>query len=277
MIFTKYNTAADFSADTLKHLKKYEIQNNILIKNIGDGEGKTMLTVKDDDGNILFIAICTSPFPMVMFEIDNIRNDEVVKFFAKSAIEYGIDINFIMTEKALSKSFTKCYGELTKKAFVKNESLVLYTIDKVKYVPKTNGHLRAATETDMYYIPYWIADFQPACNIGEYNLAAGIEGAEKTIKYNALFIWEDDFPVSMAAAVREVTDCRFIGYVYTLPHFRCKGYSTACVSMLTQKLLDDGYKNVALYSDCDNPYSNAVYRKIGYKETFWYDQYKVME
>jgi predicted GNAT family acetyltransferase len=32
-----------------------------------------------------------------------------------------------------------------------------------------------------------------------------------------LFIWEDAYPVSMAAAVREVTDCRFIGHVYTPP------------------------------------------------------------
>jgi predicted GNAT family acetyltransferase len=94
---------------------------------------------------------------------------------------------------------------------------------------------------------------------------------------STLFIWEDAYPVSMAAAVREVTGCRFIGHVYTPPHFRGNGYSTACVSALTQKLLDDGYRYVALYADCGNPYSNAVYRKIGYKEVFWYDQYKVKE
>jgi hypothetical protein len=154
MKFTKYNTAAAFSADTLELLKKYEIQNNLLIKNIGDGEGKTMLSVKDDSGNILICAIRTAPFPMVLFETDNIRNNEAVGFFAESAFENGIEIDFIMTEKDLGKSFSQCYGKLAGKTFARTESLVLYVIDKVNDLPKTNGHFRVAAEADMFYLPY---------------------------------------------------------------------------------------------------------------------------
>jgi predicted GNAT family acetyltransferase len=76
--------------------------------------------------------------------------------------------------------------------------------------------------------------------------------------------------------VRSVSDCAIIGQVYTPPNLRGRGYSTACVWHLTRKLLNDGFKHCALYADRANPYSNRVYQKIGYKETSWFDQYKII-
>ena len=278
MKFTRYETAAEFSDDVLELLKKYEIQNNMFISNIGDGEGRTMLSVKDDDGKVLVAAIRATPYPMLMFETDNARNDDAVEYLVKSIIENGIDADFIMTEKALAKSFINLYQKHTGKTFKKEISFVLYVTDKVNEIPKIDGHLRAVTENDMVFLPYWGADFAPACNLGDYNLESGIKKAQNWVtNKNIMYIWEDNYPVSMAAAVREVTDCRFIGQVYTPPHFRGKGYSTACVYALTNKLLEEGYKYVALDADCDNPYSNAVYRKIGFKDVFYYDQYNIKE
>ena len=151
---------------------------------------------------------------------------------------------------------------------------MLYVIDKVPELSLSAGNCRRAEERDMYFLPYWSADFVPACGLGAYDLSAATETAGRQVGAGNLFIWEDERPVSMAAAVREVTGCRFIGQVYTPPLLRGKGYSTACVASLTKTLLEGGYERCALYADCANPYSNAVYRRIGYKETFWYDQYE---
>lgn len=273
MKFTNYTTAKDFCDDALAILNRHELQNNLLYKNIGDTN--FMATVKDDSGNVILTATRTSPLPMVMYETDNIRNDDAVSLFARSLTEHGIDVDVIMTEKELAKSFCEQYGKLTGKEYHSTENLVLYVLDKVNELAPIAGTFRKVTSDDMFYLPYWLADFVPACNLGEYNLSGGIEGAKRAVDRGSSYVWFDKYPVSFATNTRSISNCAIISQVYTPPNLRGKGYSTACVWNLSQKLLDDGFKYCALYADCANPYSNRVYQKIGYKAVFWYDQYKI--
>ena len=115
MKFTIYTTAVDFNNDVLEVLNRHEIQNNLIYKNIGDD--KFMATVKDDKGNVILTTTRTLPHAMVMYETDNIRNDEAVAFFAHSLAEHNIDVDFILTEKELAKSFCEYYGNLTGKGY----------------------------------------------------------------------------------------------------------------------------------------------------------------
>lgn len=279
MIFTHYTTAKEFNADVRETLLKHEIQNNLLFLNINNGLGSNdssnlvMVTVKNENGGILLTAIRTKPFPLVIYETDNIRNDEVVDFFVQSLVDNNIEIDKIMTEKALAKSFCERYGNLTAKEFDNTENLVLFILEEVKNPPLPSGRFRKANENDMYYLPYWYADFIPACHLGDYDLQGGIENAKRAIAGGTAYIWEDSVPVSLAASVRRTSDCIFIGSVYTPPNFRGKGYSTACVLTLSKMMLAEGFRYCGLYADCANPYSNRVYQKIGYVESFYYDQY----
>jgi len=281
MIFTLYNSAKEFDVEVTEILKKHEIQNNLLLTNISggltreDNSNMVMATVKDDNGKILQTAVRTVPFPMVIYETDNIRNDEATCFFAESLLKQNIDIDCIMTEKELAKSFCKIYSSLTGKSYHNNENLVLYLIEKVNEISLPNGSFRKADESDMYYLPYWYADFIPACDLGDYDLTGGIKSARQAINDGRGYVWMDGVPVSYAANTRRTSNCIFIGNVYTPPTLRGKGYSTACVASLTKKLLDDGWKYCGLYADCANPYSNKVYQNVGYKEVFYYDQYKL--
>jgi predicted GNAT family acetyltransferase len=282
MIFTLYKTAREFADDASETLFKFAIQNNILIKNLNGGLSREdtsdmlMATVKDDDEKVLLTVIRTSPHPMVMFETDNIRNDEAVEFFVDGLIEHYIEVDIFMTEKELAKSFKNIYGRKTGLSFRNNENLVLYLLEKVNELEFPRGSFRAATNEDMFYLPYWYGDFMPACHLGEWNIVDGIQMAQNAIDNNKPYIWEDGTPVSLAANVRHINDCFFIGTVYTPPNFRGRGYSTACVASLSQKLFDEGAKFCALYADCANPYSNKVYQNIGFKEIFYYDQYKLI-
>lgn len=281
MKFTVYKSAGEFADDVTDILKKQEIQNQLLFKNINGGlncddtSNMVMATVKDDSGQILLTAVRTVPFPMVMFETDNICSDKVTEFLADSFLTNKIAVDFIMTEKALAKSFSVYYGNRIHKTFEKNESLVLYVLEKVNPLALPAGQFRAAANADLYYLPYWFADFAPACHIGDYNLENGIINAQNAVSKGNTYLWEDGTPVSLASNFGNTSDCAFINQVYTPPHFRGKGYCTACVFKLSQKLLNDGFKHCALYADCANPYSNKVYRKIGYHPLFWFDQYKL--
>ena len=288
MKFTKYSTTKEFVEDTLGVLKKYEIQNNLFFKNIETGLKKDkdstlssemlMTTIKDNNGNVLITAMRTIPHPFVIFETDNIPNDDALEFLTASLAENNINIDKVIGEKELVKRFCESYGKHIGKSFSHHESLVLYLLEKIDDLDLVDGNFRKANETDMYYLPYWCADFAPACKLGEYNLEGGIEGAKHRIAEGTAYIFENNgLPVSLAVNTRKTSDCAIIAMVYTPPTLRGKGYSTACVAKLSQKLFDDGWKYCALYANCENPYSNRVYQKIGYKEIFYYDQYKIEE
>ena len=50
-----------------------------------------------------------------------------------------------------------------------------------------------------------------------------------------------------------------------LPNLRNRGYATACVAELSQKILDQGNRYACLFTDLANPPSNHIYHEIGYK------------
>ncbi|MBI3160615.1 MAG: GNAT family N-acetyltransferase [Chloroflexi bacterium] len=87
-------------------------------------------------------------------------------------------------------------------------------------------------------------------------------------------IWEDGgAAVSMAMRSRPTRHGCTVNLVYTPPEARRKGYATACVARLSQSLLDDGYEFCTLFTDMDNPTSNAIYMRIGYAPACDFDKY----
>lgn len=279
MIFTQYTAAAEFAEEVTEILKKHEIQNNLFFVNIrgglasADTSNMLMATVKDDAGVVLLTALRTRPYPTLLYETDNQPNDEALEFLTASLVKNSIDIDPVMTETELAKRFCASYGILTGKSFKKDGSSVLYILESVNHLSLPAGNFRQANETDMFYLPYWLADFVPACHLGAYDLNDGIANAKRFIGEGNAYVWEDAVPVTAAVYVRQTSNCGYIGRVYTPPHYRGRRYATACVSYLSQLILDGGMKYCALYADCANPYSNKVYQKIGYKEFFHYDQY----
>jgi predicted GNAT family acetyltransferase len=86
------------------------------------------------------------------------------------------------------------------------------------------------------------------------------------IEKNEVYIWEDSIPVSMVAKASPTQKGIRINLVYTPRELRNKGYATSCVATLCKELLDSGYQFCMLYADLANPISNAIYRKIGFRE-----------
>lgn len=279
MRFTQYTSATEFSNEVTDILMKNEIQNNLFFLNIRGGDAKIdaskilMATVKDDAGAVVLTAVGTPPYPTLLYETDNIPNDDALECFTAALAKNKIDIGRVMAEKELVKKFCVSYGKKTGKSYNNNENLVLYVLECVNAVTPPDGRFRKADQSDNFYLPYWLADFVLVCHLGEYDLNSGVLNAKRLVEDEKVFVWEDKIPVSAAASTRQTQNSAFISQVYTPPHLRGKGYGTACVASLSQKLFDDGWKYCALYADCANPYSNKVYQKIGYKVFFYYDQY----
>ena len=79
--------------------------------------------------------------------------------------------------------------------------------------------------------------------------------------------------VTVAASVRPTPNGMSINLVYTPSEERRKGYATACVAALSQRLLDDGCQFCTLFTDKANPTSNQIYREIGYHKVADFMEY----
>lgn len=91
--------------------------------------------------------------------------------------------------------------------------------------------------------------------------------ARRLIKGGDLYFWSiygDDVAIGGVAG-RSPRGVR-IGWMYTPPEMRKKGYASALISRLSRRLLEEGAGFCCLYADLSNPASNRLYRRLGYRE-----------
>ena len=125
------------------------------------------------------------------------------------------------------------------------------------------GRLRLARPDDHLLIAKWIANFSEEIK-EPVDLESAKSHAERSIRGQELYIWDDGAPVCIAKESRPTRNGTTINTVYTPSEHRNKGYATSCVWSLTQKMLTDRYSFCSLYTDLSNPTSNSIYTKIGY-------------
>lgn len=138
-----------------------------------------------------------------------------------------------------------------------------------------SGHLRPASEADRPFLRGWAASF--GREVGEGSDEARVdEVLDRVLRHGpqGLFLWEDGQPVSMAAYGGPTPNGIRVNLVYTPPEFRRRGYASACVAALSQRLLDSGRRFCFLYTDLGNPISNHIYQEIGYRPVCDVDAYR---
>jgi len=77
-------------------------------------------------------------------------------------------------------------------------------------------------------------------------------------------LWEDGRPVSLASFGNPTPNGIRIGPVYTPPEYRRRGYASALVAELSERLLA-GRRFCFLFTDLANPTANRIYEQIGYR------------
>jgi GNAT superfamily N-acetyltransferase len=141
----------------------------------------------------------------------------------------------------------------------------VFQLDAVVPPPPTSGHFRQAAPADVLAVAELVRGFcrEALREPGEGDFAAGTRDAIAAGRY---YVWEDEAEVvSMAATAGPTPNGIRIVTVFTPPERRGRGYASACVGALSQKLLDAGRRYCFLFTDLKNPTSNAIYRKLGYE------------
>lgn len=137
----------------------------------------------------------------------------------------------------------------------------IYRLDQVEPVRPVPGAMRLATMDDLELLTDWGTGF--ARDAGHAFLLAR-EQVNRMIERQDPHIWQDESPASMAVAQGATPNGCRIGYVYTPPELRGRGYASALIARLSQRMLDSGMTFCVLYTDLGNPTPNAIYQRIGY-------------
>ena len=124
------------------------------------------------------------------------------------------------------------------------------------------GTLRLAVQRDAGRITEWVAAFGREADHPLRNPGAV---ARARIGQRSLWLWEDGEPVALAGRMGRTPHGDRIGFVYTPPERRGRGYATVLVARLSQQVLAEGRRFCSLYTDLSNATSNAIYQRIGYR------------
>jgi GNAT superfamily N-acetyltransferase len=93
------------------------------------------------------------------------------------------------------------------------------------------------------------------------------ETVRNLLASDALFVWEDDGePVAMAGFSGTTPNGVRVGYVYTPPEHRGRGYATGLTAALCRLALDRGSRFCFLYADLNDPVSTGIYRRLGFAQ-----------
>lgn len=133
--------------------------------------------------------------------------------------------------------------------------------------PSPEGRGRLTGATDREHVVRWCREF--CVDVGEQPSIDLIDAGswdDSRFGDRHFTFWEspEGTPVSMAASTSLIGGMVRIDPVYTPTHLRGRGYAGAVTVRASRAALDAGASDVVLFTDPDNPTSNALYQRIGY-------------
>ena len=210
----------------------------------------------DAEGEIL-IAIRVDGFPLVIYGSES-RVAELAKVVANNELQFVKAIGYY----DLVDQFLIFYEQFAGGSHKVNLSMDIMYCDNLEH-PCDTSDLEQATAKDAEEIARLYAAFLAEA-LGE-NATWGqkIERIKQEIELFALLRVDGEI-VSIGSIKDSGYGLTRISNVYTKPIHRNRGYSRKVVTYLTEQVIKSG-RLACLYVDQNNPVSNHLYQKIGYK------------
>ena len=185
---------------------------------------------------------------------------EAVAGMVDAIVETGVALPGLIGEAATAASFAGQWTERHGSAAFPVEGQRIYELARAPEKVEVGGRLRKASLHDRDLVVAWMHGFY--ADVGQ-GVGDSESVVERRLAAGLFWLWEDGEPTSMVANAEPVEGVVRLQAVYTPPERRNHGYAGACVSDLSRRMRDEGYRCM-LYTDLGNPTSNSVYRRIGY-------------
>jgi hypothetical protein len=276
MTFTRYADPQVFYDQALPLLVAHEAENNLML-GIGARIAKDKHHYSNSDPilGIAFVhgeprgaVLMTPPHRLALTRMP----PAMVAHIAGQLANDGISLPGVLGPKETAADLVAAWLECTGQRAELTQSMRIYQLNHVLPVPTVPGRCVEAGMDDRETLLNWMPSY--FASVGERTSSVD-ELVRQYIADKNAYLWKIDIAVSMAASASPTPNGIRINNVYTPPECRNRGYATANVVALSQRMLDTGRRFCFLYTDLANPTSNSIYQKIGYRPVCDADAYRI--
>jgi predicted GNAT family acetyltransferase len=203
----------------------------------------------------------TPPYPVALTDM----TDAAAAELAADLVSLGHQAPGVNATPGPGAAFAAAWQERTGQATSPGMRMRLYALGTLRPPdPPPPGQPRTADAADRALLLAWLDAFQAEAQ------PAGPVETERVVNdrlgWGGMVLWEHEGrPVSLAGRNRAAAGQARLGPVYTPPGLRGRGFGGAATATVTQAALDDGADGVVLFTDLDNPTSNTLYQRLGYR------------
>ncbi|HEY3416890.1 MAG TPA: GNAT family N-acetyltransferase [Armatimonadota bacterium] len=265
MKIIRYHDARAFYQTVEPLLLEWEAENNLMLgiaSRLADGSEKwsdipPRFYSVEEEGRVIAAALQTPPHKLILTRTAPMIADLLAGYLQDEVSS----LPGVLGPAETVDYFVKAWGGRTGRS-AERETLRLYRLDQVAALPDISGRSEVAGEKDFNLLLRWKSAFLTQVH----ETSGDLEDAlYRQIARKQIYLWKDPGAVSMASFSGPTPHGIRIGGVYTPRKHRNHGYATANVAALSQRLLDSGYQFCYLFTNLENPTSNAIYQQIGYQ------------
>jgi ribosomal protein S18 acetylase RimI-like enzyme len=140
----------------------------------------------------------------------------------------------------------------------------IYELTEPPVFPIAPGEARQAALNDLELFWDWISAFYS--KIGQSDLLPSRDWLAEKLRHGQILFWElQGKPVAMAGCLFQSRNGGSIGYVYTPPELRGRGYGGAATAAVAARFFAQRKGVAWLYVDMKNTQAQHCYARIGFK------------
>lgn len=270
MSVERFETAQAFLDAAGNFLAEREAEHNLLFgicanlrADPGFPTAPPYLAAVSDGGRVVVAAVMTPPWNIVL---SCAEDPDAFAVLAADLDAAGISVPGTTSAVDSAQRFARlwCGSHGLTSRLVMAERI--YRLERVIVPVGVPGRARVATEADREQLVAWVDAFiAEALEPRTPEEASVLVDRSFRTGSRTWYVWEDDGPVSVAAAGGPTPNGIRIGPVYTPPELRRRGYASAVTAHASQTELDKGRRFIFLFTNLSNPTSNKIYRAIGYE------------
>lgn len=271
MIYAEHEDAASFLAIAREALERHEAANGLMLGvcerlvEEPDAYGTPpYLATVGAGGDLCVAAVMTPPYNVQVFQPEG-ADRRGLELVADALLRSRRSVPGVIGRTSTAEAFAAVWTGRTGAACRTTMRQGIYELRRVDEPPCPAGRLVQATADHAALVREWAGRFHEDCFHNE-ECERSLRIADAKLESGDVFIWVDGVPRAMAARTHGTANGQAISFVYTPPEHRRKGYATALVACLSQLAMGSGKKFCTLYTDLDNPTSNSIYQKIGYRQ-----------
>jgi RimJ/RimL family protein N-acetyltransferase len=214
------------------------------------------------DGTVRAALLHTPPYAVHLTPLTPQQADALSARLA----DLGRPVPGVAGERDTAMAFTQAWQRRTGTPGEIRQRQRLYRLAELAVPePRPEGRARIAGPEDRELLIRWYGEFKDA--VGQ-RAGDPAEWADARLAHGGATLWEtpDGTPVSLAGVTPETAGQLRIAPVYTPAALRGRGYAGAVTAEVSRAARESGVPEILLFTDLANPTSNALYRRIGYRD-----------